>query len=75
MHRIMLAAAFSIAAMASFTTFESIAIAAPNPAPAQVTNDVSSPIIQIDRRCGRGRHYVGRHRYHGHWVAGRCARG
>jgi hypothetical protein len=56
----------------------SSASAAPIPGPAQIVND-ASPIIQVDRRCGRGRHYVPRHRVRGrdgrlHWIAGYCAR-
>jgi hypothetical protein len=80
LHRILLSAAFVIAALGSFATYDGAAIAAPVPGPAQVTSDVSSPIIQVDRRCGPGRHYVARHRVRGrdgklHWVAGRCVKG
>jgi hypothetical protein len=33
----------------------------------------SANIIQVDRRCGRHRHYVPRHRDRfGHWHGGRC---
>jgi hypothetical protein len=79
LHRILLTAAFAIAALGSFATYDSAAIAAPVPGPAQVTNDAASPIIQVDRRCGPGRHYVPRHRVrdrygHPRWVAGRCVR-
>jgi len=55
------------------------ASAAPIPGPGQIVNDSSSPIIQVDRRCGPGRHWIPRHRVRGrdgrlHWVAGRCIR-
>jgi hypothetical protein len=32
------------------------------------------PIIQADHRCGPGRHYVFRHRYHGRWINSYCTR-
>lgn len=79
LHRILLASAFAIAALGSLATVETVAIAAPNPGPAQIVNDEASPIIAVDRRCGRGRHYVPRHRVrdrygHLHWIAGHCIR-
>jgi hypothetical protein len=74
------AAAFALAATISVSAFESAAVAAPVPGPAQVTNDTASPVIQVDRRCGPRRHYVPRHRVRGHdgrlhWVGGVCVRG
>jgi hypothetical protein len=74
LYRLLLASAFAIATLGAITTFDPAANAMPNPAPAQITNQTSA-IVQVDARCGRGRHYVPRHRYHGHWVAGHCARG
>lgn len=41
-------------------------------APAQLQIESSSPLVQVDRRCGRYRHYVPRHRYRGRIIAGRC---
>jgi hypothetical protein len=39
----------------------------------ELTVGPSSNIVQVDRRCGRGRHYVPRHRNRaGHIVHGRC---
>ena len=78
MHSVTLAAALGIAALISIPAYES-AVAAPNPALAQIAGDGSSPIIQVDRRCGPHRHYVPRHRVRGrdgrlHWVGGVCAR-
>ena len=78
LQRIILAAAFGFALIGAGSV-SMPAAAAPVPGPAQVSNDTASPIIQIDRRCGPGRHYVGRHRMRGHdgrlhWVAGRCIR-
>jgi hypothetical protein len=32
------------------------------------------PIIQADHRCGPGRHFVYRHRWHGRWIHSYCAR-
>jgi hypothetical protein len=77
LHRIVLAAAFAIGALTAFSTFEPVAIAAPVPSPAQITNDEASPIIQVDHRCGPHRHYVPRHRVRGHdghlhWIGGVC---
>jgi hypothetical protein len=79
LRRVLLASVFTIATVGALATFESVASAAPNPGLAQVTSDGSSPIIQVDRRCGPRRHYIGRHRVRGrdgrlHWVAGRCVR-
>lgn len=79
MHRIVFTAAFAIAAVVSVSAFESIAVAAPVPGPAQIVNDTASPVIQVDRRCGPHRHYVPRHRVRGHdgrlhWVGGMCVR-
>jgi hypothetical protein len=35
----------------------------------------STNIIEVDRRCGRGFHYVRGHRNrYGHWVRGHCRR-
>jgi hypothetical protein len=78
-HRITLAAALGIAALVSLPAYLSVAVAAPNPAPLQVTSEGSSPIIQVDRRCGPRRHFVPRHRVRGHdgrlhWVGGICVR-
>jgi hypothetical protein len=77
LHRIVLAAAFAIGALTAFSTFEPVAIAAPVPSPAQITNDEASPIIQVDHRCRPYRHYVPRHRVrghdgHSHWIGGVC---
>ena len=77
MHRIVIPAAFLLAAFGSLSTVS--ASAAPNPAQAQVTSEGSSPIIQVDRRCGHGRHFVPRHRVRGHdgrlhWIGGVCIR-
>jgi hypothetical protein len=83
LHRIILTAAFGVALIGS-GALALPASAAPNPAPAQVTNE-SSPIIQVDERCGRGRHYVPRHYtkgrrdshghyIKGHYIEGRCVR-
>jgi hypothetical protein len=69
-HRYLLVAAFALATLPSFV---SQASAAPNPGPAQMTNP--SAIVQVDSRCGRGRHYVPRHHEHGHLIGGRCVRG
>lgn len=74
-HRMLIAAAFAAVAAVSVAM---PAGAAPNPAPAQISNP-SSPIIQVDRRCGPGGHYVPRHRIRGrdgrlHWIAARCDR-
>ena len=75
MVRYFVAAALGLTALASLC---SVSAATPVLGPAQITSD-SSPIIQVDRRCGPGRHYVPRHRVRGrdgrlHWVAGYCAR-
>jgi hypothetical protein len=75
MVRFIVAAAFGLTALVSVS---SVSSATPVLGPAQVTSE-ASPIIQVDRRCGRGRHYVPRHRVRGrdgrlHWVAGYCAR-
>jgi len=83
LNRLLLASAFAIAAVAALAAFEPVARAAPHPIPAQVTNE-RSPIIQVDSRCGRGRHYIPRHHvrayrdrdghYHrSHYVGGYCA--
>jgi hypothetical protein len=77
LYRIVLATAFAIGTVASFSTFASVAIAAPIPSAAQITNDEASPIIQADHRCGPHRHYVPRHRVRGHdghlhWIGGVC---
>jgi hypothetical protein len=77
MHNATLAAALAIAALFSLPV--SVAVAAPSPALAQITSDGSSPIIQVDRRCGPGRRYMPRHRVRGrdgrlHWVGGVCVR-
>jgi hypothetical protein len=79
LHRLVFAAAFAIAALFSVSSFESVAVAAPVPGPAQITNDTASPVIQVDRRCGPRRHYVPRRRVRGrdgrlHWVGGACVR-
>jgi hypothetical protein len=79
LHRILLTAAFAIGAIGSLAAYDSVATAAPVPGPAQITNETASPIIQVDRRCGRGRHFVPRHRVRDrygrlHWVGGYCAR-
>jgi len=43
------------------------------PAPREGVTAANSPIVQVDRRCGRGRHFVGRHRdRRGHIIPGRC---
>jgi hypothetical protein len=35
----------------------------------------SSNIVEVDRRCGRGAHWVPGHRNrYGHWVRGHCSR-
>jgi hypothetical protein len=75
MVRFVLGAAFGLAALVSVSSASN---AAPVLGPAQVTSD-SSPIVQVDRRCGRGLHYVPRHRVRGrdgrlHWDAGYCVR-
>jgi hypothetical protein len=79
LHRTVFAAAFAVAALFSVSAFESIALAAPIPGPAQIINDTASPVVQVDRRCGPHRHYVPRHRVRGHdgrshWVGGVCVR-
>jgi hypothetical protein len=75
MHRVSLALAFSV----GLVGFASGASAAPSLTQTQATNP-TSPIIQVDRRCGPGRHYVPRRRVRGrdgrmHWVGGACVRG
>jgi hypothetical protein len=77
LHRIVSTAAFAVAAVVSVSAYESAALAAPVPGPAQVVNDTASPVIQVDRRCGPHRHFVPRHRVRGqdgrlHWVGGVC---
>jgi hypothetical protein len=79
LHRIVLTAAFAFAAVMSVSAFETVAVAAPVPGPAQITNDIASPVIQVDRRCGPRRHFVPRHRVRGHdgrlhWIGGVCVR-
>jgi hypothetical protein len=44
------------------------------PMPGDVSVAGTSPIIEVDRRCGFHRHYVPRYRHHGHWAGGYCAR-
>jgi len=52
-----------------------VASAAPSPGLGVTDGAAQSPIVQVDRRCGRGRHYVPRHRNRaGHIVKGYCAR-
>jgi hypothetical protein len=35
----------------------------------------SPNVVEVDRRCGRGRHWVSGHRNRfGHWVRGHCGR-
>jgi hypothetical protein len=35
----------------------------------------SPNIVEVDRRCGPGRHWIHRHRNRaGHWVRGHCSR-
>jgi hypothetical protein len=74
--RFIIAAGLGFAAL---TSVYAVSSAAPVLGPAQVTSP-SSPIIEVDRRCGSGRHYVPRRRVRGrdgrlHWVGGACARG
>lgn len=45
------------------------------PAAGRVEAAPSPPIVEVDRRCGPGRHYIRRHRNRaGHWVRGHCSR-
>ena len=74
MYRVTLALAFS----AGLLGFASNASAAPSLTQTEATNP-TSPIIQVDRRCGPRRHFVPRHRVRGrdgrlHWVGGVCVR-
>ena len=78
LHRLLIAAAFGTAVIGSLAAVGTPSKAAPVLGPAQVTAS-TSPIVEIDRRCGRGRHYVARHRVRGHdgrlhWIGGQCVR-
>ena len=74
MHRVTLALAFSVGLLG----LASGGSAAPSLTQTEALSP-SSPIIQVDRRCGPRRHYVPRHRVRGrdgrlHWVGGVCVR-
>jgi hypothetical protein len=69
-YRVSIGFAFSIALVG----FAANASAAPSLTETEATNP-TSPIIQVDHRCGYGRHFVPRHRVRGHdghlhWVGG-----
>jgi hypothetical protein len=75
MVRWLVSATLGLTALASISSGSN---AAPVLGPAQITSD-SSAIVQVDRRCGPGRHLIPRHRVRGrdgrlHWVGGYCAR-
>jgi hypothetical protein len=50
------------------------AMSAQSPGPIAHAAPMTMPVIQADHRCGPGRHFVPRHRWHGRWVHPYCAR-
>lgn len=59
-----LAVAAAPAPLRAATVAPPLAQAAPSP-----------NIIEVDRRCGPGRHWIARHRNRaGHWIRGHCSR-
>jgi hypothetical protein len=78
LQRLFIAAALGTAVIGSLAALSTPSQAAPVLGPAQVTSS-TSPIIEVDHRCGPERHYVPRHRVHGHdghmhWIGGQCVR-
>jgi hypothetical protein len=76
--RLFIAAAFGAAILGSLAVPSGPSKAAPILGPTQVTSS-TSPVVGVDRRCGPGRRYIGRHRVRGrdgrlHWVGGQCVR-
>jgi hypothetical protein len=70
--RLLLAA---LLAGATLTGLGASANAAVSSAPIPMTaHTPMAHVVQVDMHCGRGRHFVRRHRRHGHWVRGYCAR-
>jgi hypothetical protein len=53
-------------------------ITAPAAAAPSLGDGVATPnpnVVEVDRRCGRGRHYVRSHRgRNGRWIRGYCSR-
>jgi hypothetical protein len=69
----MRAAAGIVVALLAFVAFAPVPALAVAVVPGASDIGTSPNIVQVDRRCGHGRHWVPRHRHHGHLVHGHCA--